>query len=140
MYEHLLTCYSQIIDRIPGRRHFAKFVCLDQIRNAAPELLDESGRKATPASDIYSFGMTALEIFTEELAFAHIPGGTNTRNIYRLMDTIASGKLPERPQGTLYVERDLDDRVWTLLMKCWSADPVKRPTIDGIIGELSIVC
>lgn len=127
------------MDEIPGRQHFAKSICLDLIRNAAPELLndDESGRKATPASDIYSFGMTALEIFTEELAFAHIPGGNDKKHVSRLYKTIIGGKLPERPEGDLYVERGLDDKMWALLMRCCSVDPKSRPTIDEIIVNVS---
>lgn len=127
--------YSQTTYDIPDLRHFAGPVCLDPIRNAAPELLniDNSEKAAAPASDIYAFGMTALEIFTEELPFAHIPGGTSTKDIGRLVRTIASGALPERPEGSIYVERGLDDGMWALLVRCWSSDPKRRPMIDEFI-------
>lgn len=125
------------MNEIPNPQLFEKTICLDAIRNAAPELLNNDS-KATSASDIYSLGMIALEIFTEELAFAHIAGGTNLQDMGRLTRTIESGELPKRPQGNLYMERGLDDRMWELLRRCWSVKPLKRPMIDEIIAGLSI--
>ena len=124
---------------IPDIRHFAGPVCLDPIRNVSPELLNSKNCDASvsTASDVYALGMTMLEIFTEELAFKHIGDGTNTRNIAKLVNTVARGTIPERPVGGVYVGRGLDDGMWGLLLRCWAADPGKRPSVDELISELS---
>lgn len=77
--------------------------------------------------------MTMLEIFTDQLPFAHIKAGRPAR----VLGEILCGQRPRRPEGQIYVDRGLDDKTWILIQRCWSEKPADRPTIDEVLEILS---
>lgn len=103
----------------------------DYLRNCAPELLQTEAAPSS-ASDVYAFAMTALEILTGELPYAHIPRRRSAQLIHELLH----GARPQRPQGEVYVERGLDDAMWKLLERSWAQEPEHRPTMGEVVEEL----
>ena len=100
--------------------------------------------------DIYSFGMTILEVgsnvllclmvgilnfaqlFTHEIPYAEIKKFLQVVYKKKEMDGV-----PSRPLDPRVIERGLDDRMWELLLLCWSYDPEDRPLIDELVTQLS---
>ncbi|KAJ7483809.1 kinase-like protein, partial [Mycena galericulata] len=84
----------------------------------APEILTGSRYRVT--SDVYAFGMTLFELYTDETPLFIVPYA-------ELVDLVVHrGVRPERPvpgEG-----RAMQDELWELAEQCWVADPLKRPT------------
>lgn len=103
----------------------------------APEVLDpsdeileseECGPLFTLASDVYSLGMTILEVMTGKVPFSH-----------RRYDTVVvrdviRGIQPPRPEMSI-----LSDDVWNILKACWKAEPESRPSASLVQSWLNIV-
>ena len=119
----------------------------DSYRWSAPEMSIEHATMSFKG-DIYSFGMTILEVrpnplffrvrmlillqlFTHEIPYANIDRDVE---VYYLKD---DGLLPDRPQDERVIKRGLDNRMWELLCECWSISPEDRPTIDELSAKLS---
>ncbi|KAH7337642.1 kinase-like domain-containing protein [Rhizoctonia solani] len=82
-------------------------------------LISENTPAATKQSDVYSYGMTALEILSGEMPFA----GKNVTWLIR--QALAGELLPSRPR---MVEND----IWRIILACWAHDPSGRPSISTI--------
>ncbi|ELU38405.1 protein tyrosine kinase domain-containing protein [Rhizoctonia solani AG-1 IA] len=111
----------------------------------APEL-HEDGGQMTLKSDIYSWAMTALELYSDKVPYSRIkmPGS--------VVMEVARGRIPERPRpGTSRMSSsgsvpgntagtrdgiDIPDGLWELFVRCWDKDPANRPTIQETIQEL----
>ncbi|KAH9989792.1 hypothetical protein BJV77DRAFT_1015930 [Russula vinacea] len=86
------------------------------LRWLAPELVAESCLvPTTRATDVWSFGMLALEIFTDNVPFSHISNEAFIPLVVR------DGPLPT--QG-------LSDALWDLMNQCWQHDP-KSPILNN---------
>ncbi|KAJ6536274.1 kinase-like domain-containing protein [Mycena capillaripes] len=84
----------------------------------APEILKGSPYRVT--SDVYAFGMTLYELYTDETPLFTIPYA-------ELSDLVVHhGVRPERPDHG--EGRAIQDELWELAEQCWVADPHKRPT------------
>ncbi|QRV93591.1 WD repeat-containing protein [Ceratobasidium sp. AG-Ba] len=101
----------------------------------APELLrptedDTVGvaRLSSP-SDIYALGMTILETVTGRLPF------DESKNDLALMVKITRGDLPNRP-NEFSAETRFGDARWALLTNCWSMEPMDRPLVDQVFGQV----
>ncbi|CUA74521.1 putative serine/threonine-protein kinase drkD [Rhizoctonia solani] len=94
----------------------------------APELLEGSGIP-TAKSDIYSLGMTILEVITRLEPYA----GLDTMTV---LQCVLSRKLPERPERHLPSADRRADRLWALLHECWAEDPQSRPIADEVATKL----
>ncbi|MEV7395087.1 serine/threonine-protein kinase [Streptomyces sp. NPDC091215] len=98
----------------------------------APEIVLANGRP-TQRSDIYSFGLLALELLTGDLPFAR---ASAHENFYR------STRLGALPEELTYGEHKLadlvsDERVWTLVSGCLQVDPSQRsPTFQRLLTLL----
>lgn len=69
--------------------------------------------------------MLILEILSGQVPFAQV------HNNLAVMQKILTGEHPVRPQG---VEGLLfTDDLWRMLLKCWSAKPGDRPTVEVIL-------
>ncbi|CAE6496849.1 unnamed protein product [Rhizoctonia solani] len=80
---------------------------------------------ATKQSDVYSYGMTVLEILTGEVPFAD-------KNIIWLMRRASEGKLqPNQPSS-------ISGDIWSILLPCWAHDPSKRPPVSNIYFPVQI--
>lgn len=87
----------------------------------APEVL--AGEKATPAVDIYSFGMVLWELVSGKHPYSTISSlGVLTRKVL-------GGARETIPDTVPAVYR-------TLITACWQADPSQRPTAAVIIETL----
>ncbi|KAJ6536289.1 kinase-like domain-containing protein, partial [Mycena capillaripes] len=84
----------------------------------APEILKGSPYRVT--SDVYAFGMTLYELYTDETPLFTIPYA-------ELIDLVVHhGVRPQRPDHG--EGRAIQDELWELAEQCWVADPHKRPT------------
>ncbi|KAH7323384.1 kinase-like domain-containing protein [Rhizoctonia solani] len=80
----------------------------------APEILREaSGR--TPNSDIFSLGMTMMEVVTSRVPWS---SDRDHMILYRLINK----KIPPRPKEIS------GDSLWNLLVGCWHYEPEARPS------------
>jgi serine/threonine protein kinase len=96
------------------------------LRWLAPELVTESSyAPTTRATDVWSFGMLSIEIFTDNMPFSHIP------NEAFIPLAIRDGKLPTRPDQGISV-RGLSNVMWDLMERCWNRDPGSRPSMSEI--------
>ncbi|KAI6095301.1 kinase-like domain-containing protein [Pisolithus croceorrhizus] len=93
----------------------------------APELLDDS--PASMASDVWAFGMTALELFTRALPFSdcHSSKGVVTRIMW--------GELPRLPASESTQFR-MTDAWWRICTSCWAREPSSRPTMRDIVDRV----
>lgn len=94
---------------------------------AAPEMFDEE--EIFPAADIWSFGMTLLELFTRKRPF-HQFNKTSA-----VIGRIVRGKTPERPSSEETCLR-LTDPWWNICVKCWKLEPASRPTIADVLQDI----
>ncbi|KAJ7206534.1 ICP0-binding domain of ubiquitin-specific protease 7-domain-containing protein [Mycena pura] len=95
----------------------------------APELL--SGSLPRPLSDIYAFGMTIYELYTDEIPLSTIPYGDFIELVFRL------GVRPERPDEDECPR--MNDDIWDLAERCWNKDPKARPTARQIHDKIKII-
>jgi serine/threonine protein kinase len=89
-----------------------------------------SGLKVTRESDIWSFGMLALELLT---------GSDPFPNIFLdpvVIMALVKGERPP-PPGPEAVEQGLDNRLWRYLKQCWDSRPDKRPSLNILISVLN---
>ncbi|KLO08884.1 kinase-like protein, partial [Schizopora paradoxa] len=90
----------------------------------APELLFPAlyGLSGNPTqeTDVYVFGMTALELFSGKVPFHDLTDASVP------LEVAIKGLKPARP-GPISESRDLTDSIWELLEKCWQTDPLLRP-------------
>ncbi|KAF8351809.1 kinase-like domain-containing protein [Amanita rubescens] len=103
----------------------------DSCRWSAPEMFEEQATVSCKG-DIYSFGMTILQLFTHDKPYAN-------RKTLQVLNKKVVGALPDRPGDLLVTKHGLDDKMWDLLCRCWWRDPEGRPSIDELIPELSNV-
>ncbi|KAI0262880.1 hypothetical protein BC834DRAFT_939214, partial [Gloeopeniophorella convolvens] len=92
----------------------------------APELMTHSNHvPTTRATDIWSFGMLCIEIFTDNVPYSNI------QNEVHVPLVIRDGTLPARPENSI-ITRALSDTMWDLMNQCWRRDPEERPSMSEI--------
>ncbi|KAF8177287.1 kinase-like protein, partial [Mycena galopus ATCC 62051] len=108
---------------ITSRTRIGSEVTISGSRNwMAPELL--SGSLPRTPSDIYAFGMTLYELFTDEIPLTTIPAGDFIELVLRI------GVRPERPDEDECPR--MTDGIWSLAERCWNKDAKARPTARQI--------
>ncbi|KAF9449619.1 kinase-like protein [Macrolepiota fuliginosa MF-IS2] len=101
----------------------------ENCRWQAPELLiQDNGSALRTPCDVWSFGMTALHVFTGNKPFDHIHV-TPT-----VLMNITAGAIPQRPAMEV-----IDDDLWEILQNCWKFDPSMRPSMDSILPWIRLV-
>lgn len=92
-----------------------------------PEFLNsnESGARATAASDVYSLGVVCWEILTGKEPFTGQSAG-------QIMFAIVVGNL-------LAIPPHLPAELTQLLHACWSMEPGKRPSCSDVIKALRLL-
>ncbi|RHZ84592.1 hypothetical protein Glove_79g120 [Diversispora epigaea] len=88
----------------------------------APEILN--GKIYTRESDMYSFGMIMLEVFTSYPPFYDIQHDLN------LIMSICNGHKPE-------IKCEVPQLLKDVMEKCWNIDPHNRPTAEELKTQLS---
>ncbi|KAI6020535.1 kinase-like domain-containing protein [Pisolithus marmoratus] len=94
------------------------------IRWMAPETMENYGEVGI-RGDIWTFGMTILELFTRQVPFHYIPG------LRAVIGQIMNGQ-PDRPSGPATCFR-MTDAWWDICCRCWMRDPWQRPSIRDMI-------
>ncbi|CAE6443822.1 unnamed protein product [Rhizoctonia solani] len=100
-------------------------------RWTAPEIIrGKSGH--TTAGDVYSLGMTILEVLTSEIPFPK----KADRALYGHI--VIGKKMPRRPD--IIPERSiLGNMLWAILTSCWSYEPKLRPDAATVWDALKLL-
>ncbi|XP_075453845.1 proto-oncogene tyrosine-protein kinase ROS isoform X2 [Ascaphus truei] len=91
------------------------------VRWMAPESLIDG--IFTSRADVWSFGVLLWEIFT--LGQQPYPGYSNMEVLHQ----VRSGRRMESPTNC-------PDDLWDMMLKCWTQDPLKRPTFSYLQRQL----
>ncbi|KAF8311132.1 kinase-like protein [Clavulina sp. PMI_390] len=102
-------------------------------RFLAPELTESPADqfRTTWQSDIHSFGMLLLNMWTGERPFSDV------EHEWQVSAKLVDGKRPKRPCGTsiqINLDKSVEGDFWNLLVKMWAQDPMKRPP-SGMLYE-----
>ncbi|KIM68699.1 hypothetical protein SCLCIDRAFT_104667 [Scleroderma citrinum Foug A] len=119
--------FSRIVEDITGVAITQSTGGLDSQRWAARELC--LGGKLTPKADIYSFGMTILELMSHQKPWPLV------RLPHHVVLKVAENEKPPKPTDAPTIARGLDDRLWKLLLRCWD-EPERRPTMAELLALL----
>ncbi|KAI5993360.1 kinase-like domain-containing protein [Pisolithus marmoratus] len=95
----------------------------------APEIFLDGQEKPSAAADVWSFGMTLLELFTREEPFHRC-----TCNA--IIGKMSRRQIPDRPSRAKTYSR-LTDKWWAICLKCWEFEPASRATIEYVLGAAS---
>ncbi|KAF9643102.1 kinase-like protein [Thelephora ganbajun] len=93
-------------------------------RYPAPEILGDGGR-CSKESDVFSFGMVMVEVFTGKIPFSNLSTAA-------AITSITTGDRPKRP-----THPSLTDHLWALTQHCWREKPQDRPHMNELIKRLS---
>ncbi|CAE6423244.1 unnamed protein product [Rhizoctonia solani] len=96
-----------------------------------PSEMLEEGAKTTCQSDVYSLGMTILEVFTGLEPFSGV-------HRQAVMTHIIRGNFPKRPSH-LPTENKRYNLLWALLASCWASEPAARPAAAGVRDQLKSI-
>ncbi|KAG8795455.1 hypothetical protein FRC12_014272 [Ceratobasidium sp. 428] len=102
------------------------------LRWAAPELLQAKTSYSRQA-DVYSLGMTILEVISRQLPYADISSELG------VMTAILQQQYPKRPEDTIPRYSEQGDTLWSLLTGCWSWDPNDRPEAASIVKIIETI-
>ena len=104
----------------------------------APELVttpqgDEDRYRYTGKVDVYSYGMTVLEILSPAPSrmWDDRQMVTPQTPLQRLYQRVLNGARPERPDG-------VSDQYWRLITHSWDPLPTQRPSFEEIINEFRL--
>ena len=78
--------------------------------------------KFSSASDVWSFGVTCIEILQQDGMFPR----PAIRSKPALMTMVAAGEVHPQPTGC-------SDEVCAVLLQCWQFDPAARPTFPDLV-------
>lgn len=97
------------------------------IRWMPPETMEDF-EEVSLRGDIWTFGMTVLELFTRKVPFHNLTG------LRSVIGRILTG-LPDRPSGPETCYR-MTDEWWDLCCLCWARDPWQRPSMPDVIKRI----
>lgn len=80
---------------------------------------------STHASDVYSFGIVAWEVFSRELPWANL---AHPKDVY--IHVVLKGLRPKFPA-------DAPADMISMATACWAAEPNARPTFTAIMDGLT---
>ncbi|PPQ78259.1 hypothetical protein CVT25_011718 [Psilocybe cyanescens] len=100
----------------------------------APELLDPEvdSPRLTMESDVYAYACVLYEIYVGKVPFHEY-----IRDVTVILQ-IGKGRKPTRPpsESLSFSKWGLTGQIWSLMERCWSKDPTKRPTIFQILSDI----
>ncbi|CAE6455791.1 unnamed protein product [Rhizoctonia solani] len=92
----------------------------------APEVVN--GECLTPASDVYSLGMTILEV----ISGPPVEPERNNDEPLEVSSSVLGSLIPERPEKSIPTNSKDGNNLWTLLSQCCSIDSSSRPITDWV--------
>ncbi|KAL4077512.1 kinase-like domain-containing protein, partial [Scleroderma citrinum] len=98
------------------------------LQHSPPESLSNEDYEPSAAGDIWSFGMTALELFTR------MPPFHTKRTVQSLFLRILRGP-PDRPSDDATCFR-LSNEWWDICMSCWKTESAFRPNASDIVKKI----
>jgi len=108
------------------------------LRWQAPELIDPEEFSMDPvivrptlASDVYAFGLTAIEIYTGHIPFHHIVYDVTVQL------RVVKGVRPRRP--TLPDGHKISNAMWELISLSWAQQASDRPSSSELANKLADV-
>jgi serine/threonine protein kinase len=91
----------------------------------APELLYDDEVRVTNKMDVFSYGCLIYRIFTQKIEFSSgVPRSTHT-----FLRRVLTGERMIRVPG-------IPDKLWELIINCWSQDATQRPSFEEITGMM----
>ncbi|KAG8706665.1 hypothetical protein FRC11_008046, partial [Ceratobasidium sp. 423] len=94
-------------------------------RWTAPEIL--KGESAhTKAADVYSLGMTILEVLTGKVPYA------NVHELALIVHIVVKSSMPIRPLEVIPRNSVFGNILWAILTSCWTHNTNQRPTADDV--------
>jgi len=97
------------------------------LRWMAPELFTPRGKRRK-SSDVYAFGMTIVEVYTRRAPFS-----AEGLSDMQVMRAACDGQRPERPVAP---NKEVTDRLWSLVCCCWDHAASARPSMSQVVDEL----
>ncbi|KAG6917273.1 hypothetical protein DXG01_003221 [Tephrocybe rancida] len=88
-----------------------------------PENFGFKNAKPTFASDVFSYAMLAIEVYTGERP--HAPAPQEMAAVYTM-----TNRRPRRPPN-------VPDPVWKIIERCWSVNAYDRPSIFDVYSNLA---
>ena len=119
-------------DSVTSKLSYVKSQCLPLVAtntHRSPENwfnINESNAK----SDIYSLGILAWEIFSDEIPFNRCVHDEDIKL------AVTSGQRPDMTKLRPSTLKEIPD----MIEECWHQDPVKRPTISEVMTKLINIC
>ncbi|KAF7984312.1 hypothetical protein HWV62_15293 [Athelia sp. TMB] len=100
----------------------------DSLRWRAPETFSSEDDANTASSDVWSLGMTILEVMSGRMPYYP------RRQLPATIFAITDGVLPVRPDNDT-----VSDSLWSLLHTIWAQSPENRPCAIFVQGQLEIL-
>ncbi|KAF9258747.1 kinase-like protein [Marasmius fiardii PR-910] len=151
---YLPTPPSWIIACDDGTRWMAPEVMISESSSSDGSIPSDEERmklklKTTTESDVYSFGMTMLEVSVFSLSkpltedeslvqqvYTHRTPFPHRRFYSGVIYDVISGIRPSRPGPDECVVSGLKDDVWEVIQWCWRHDPRERPSMATVANAL----
>jgi len=121
------------LSRILQTSGFTTKTASGTLRYMAPELVEiceesaeeeeeeESAPRVTVGTDVWAFGMTVTEVFTESMPFSHIISDAS------VIHHVVLGGRPKREHCL-----QINEEIWTALESCWDVEPTRRPSMAAL--------
>jgi len=120
---------SIVVGEITETTASATLTAQGSARWLAPELIEGLITSPSFHSDVYSFSMAILELFTLQQPFAN-----RKRDAAVIRDVVLNHARPSKPLNCLY----LTDSTWDLMQACWNTVPAQRPVIGVVSRTLEL--
>ncbi|CUA74283.1 hypothetical protein RSOLAG22IIIB_11100 [Rhizoctonia solani] len=98
------------------------------VRWSAAEIINEG--LPTEASDVYALAMVIYEVMAGTLPY----NGKREAVIINLV--VVKKEPPERP-GSIPIGCEGGDKLWDVLVRCWSFEPAARPSASEVARTIS---
>ncbi|CAA7269732.1 unnamed protein product [Cyclocybe aegerita] len=105
----------------------------DEGEDGTGEKEEEDVYPIKPASDVYSFGMTLLELITGQDPFSE------RRHAIAVLLDMTRGGRPARPSFGGDEDGGISDRLWDVMTSCWTHDPAERPDAPTVCAWIGLV-
>jgi len=98
------------------------------------------GESATPASDVYSWAITAWQVLSGRVPYEAELAGTAAMTKTAAIETLHTqvcGSAGQRPPVGVLAERGVPGTVIDMIQQCWAADVAMRPTMAAVVAALA---